>query len=88
MKKLKIAIADDHNVSLSGMKAILNCLDYIEVVIEASNGKELIEKLKNTVPDIILMDVQMPIINGIEATKEIARTHPFVKIIGVYNFYY
>jgi len=85
-KNIKIAIADDHNVSIEGITTILNCLDYAEVVFVASNGKEVIEKLETIVPDIILMDVQMPIMDGIEATKEITRCYPQIKVIGISYF--
>jgi len=81
--KLKIAIADDHKISIEGMKVLLETFDYIEVVIEAFNGKELLEKLENIRPEIILMDVRMPLMDGIEATKIISKQYPEIKVIGI-----
>jgi len=83
MKKVKIAIADDHSVSIEGVKALMNFLDNIEVVIEAFNGKDLLEKLETIIPDIILMDVRMPGLDGIDATRDITRLYPQIKVIGM-----
>ena len=68
MSKIKILIADDHALVREGISALIRCYDTIEVVGEASNGKEAVEKTLRLDPDIVLMDIAMPGLGGIEAT--------------------
>ena len=71
MEKIKVIIADDSDFVRDGMKIILDVDDEFEVIGYASNGKEAIEIAENNTPDIFLMDIQMPVMDGIEATKYI-----------------
>lgn len=82
-KKLKILIADDHFLFINGLKLILQERMQFDVIEYALNGKEAIEKCHRQEFDIVLMDINMPIIDGIEATREIKRHHENVKILIV-----
>ena len=73
MEKIKVLIADDHRVVREGLAAILKTKDDIHVVGEAQDGAEAVEKTKTLMPDVILMDVSMPRMGGIEATRQIIR---------------
>jgi len=83
MPKIKIAIADDHLLFRQGMKELLVSIAEHEVVIEAGNGKELLEQLKIIQPDLILMDNRMPEMDGVEATKEVCATYPDIPVIAL-----
>lgn len=82
MKKIKVIIADDHKMFRQGITNILNDTGEVEVS-EAESGEELIEKLKREKPDVILMDINMPGINGIEATKIIKKRYPSIQVMAV-----
>ncbi|MDR0513925.1 MAG: response regulator transcription factor [Coriobacteriaceae bacterium] len=71
--RLRILIADDQELVRNGFKLILSSYGHLEVVGEARNGLEAIEKAQSLVPDVVLMDIRMPVKNGIEATEEICR---------------
>ncbi|WP_128544903.1 response regulator transcription factor [Larkinella soli] len=81
MKKIKIALADDHNLFRKGMASVLSQVPDFELVLEASNGQELIEKLTRRLPDVVLLDLEMPVMDGIAATDYIRENHPDIKII-------
>ncbi len=86
MDQICVLIADDHTLFRAGLHALLNLFADIQVVGEASTGEETIAKAEALLPDIILMDIQMPGVNGIEATRRIVRTSPNVGIIVVTMF--
>ena len=71
-KPIRVVIVDDHQVVLDGFIARLQLEPEIEVIGSASNGLEAIEKVKALTPDVVLMDVSMPLMNGIDATRLIA----------------
>lgn len=79
--KIRVLIADDHSLVREGIVAFLKCTDDIEVVAEAADGLEAIEKALKFRPDIILMDISMPKLGGLEATVEIKKTDPSIKIL-------
>src|SRR5512147_3183688 len=81
MTKKKILIADDHALVREGIAAFLKLCDDVEVVAEASDGVEAIEKTAQCRPDIIIMDVNMPKLGGLETTIEIKKTHPEIKVL-------
>ncbi len=81
MTEYKIMIVDDHKMFRSGLRFLLNNVPKIEIVGEASNGKEFLEMAENTQIDIVLMDINMPEMNGIEATREALKRYPDMKVI-------
>ena len=83
MRTIKIAIADDHKIYRDGLKVGLAADSGLEVVLEAENGEDLINKLEASTPDVILMDLKMPIMDGMEATKEIRKNFNSIKVLVV-----
>jgi DNA-binding NarL/FixJ family response regulator len=83
MSPIKLAIADDHKIFRKGLIATISNFDHIKPVIEADNGQELVDKVKLQQPDVILMDIQMPVLNGIRATEIIKELYPFIKILAI-----
>lgn len=78
---IKVAIVDDHLIFQKGLALILDSFEDCELVLKAANGKEFIEKLKGEPVDVVLMDLEMPVMNGIEATTYLRQHHPELKII-------
>lgn len=78
---IKIIIADDHKIFIQGVKALLNLFGKYEVIAEAHNGAELLEILEEKIPDIIILDLGMPIMRGDEAAEVIKKKYPSVKIL-------
>src|SRR6056297_2921344 len=86
MKKIRLIIVDDHKMFRDGIKFILEEIENVEVVAEASNGEELLSILKVIKPDMILMDINMPVMNGIDATKKAFEIYPDMKILVLSMF--
>lgn len=80
-KPIKIIIADDHLLYRTGIKITLSIKKDLEIIAEADDGMQLLNMLKTLKTDVILLDIQMPIINGIAALKEIKKSWPEIKII-------
>ena len=83
MKKIKLLLADDHAVLRAGLKTLLNAQHDIEVVAEAANGQEAIRKSAEFAPDIVIMDITMFGMSGIEATREIKKQSPGIKVLAL-----
>ncbi len=83
---IKILTVDDHEIFRKGLNLILNQMDKIEVIGEASNGKEFLNLLNSHKPDIVFMDIRMPVMDGIEATKLAISKYPDIKIIAISMF--
>ena len=81
-KKPEIIIVDDHKIFRQGLKAIINYEDLGTIIGEASNGEEFIEQLTILKPDIVLMDIDMPLMDGFEATQKALKIIPTLKIIA------
>lgn len=83
---IRILLADDHLVVQQGLRFFLNTQKDFDIVGEASNGKEAVALAKKLKPDVVLMDLVMPELDGIEATKKIKESHPDVKVIVLTSF--
>jgi DNA-binding NarL/FixJ family response regulator len=86
MEPVKILIVDDHPMIRLGISSILNDVEHLYVADEANNGKEALEKLEKNTFDLVIMDIKMPEMNGIEATEEIIKRHPKVKVLAISMF--
>jgi DNA-binding NarL/FixJ family response regulator len=86
MEPLRVLIADDHPLFRHGIHVLLDAAADVEVVGEATTGEEAIAMAASLQPDVILMDIQMPGVNGIEATRRIVRESPHIRILIVTMF--
>ena len=80
-KAIKVIIADDHALFTAGVKTALSIKKDVELIAEADNGMQLLNMLKHIEPDVILLDIQMPIMDGIATLPEIRKLYPHVKVI-------
>jgi DNA-binding NarL/FixJ family response regulator len=83
LKSLRVLLADDHYLVRAGLRALLEHLPGIQVVAEAGDGVEALQLVEQHAPDVVLMDVAMPRLNGVEATTRIARDFPAVRVLIV-----
>jgi DNA-binding NarL/FixJ family response regulator len=93
MKKIRVYLVDDHKLFRNGLVLLLEGEPDIQVVGEAANGREFMESLEGPVPDVVMMDINMPLMNGIEATREACSRHRGLKVLtlsmyGDENYYY
>lgn len=86
MDQFHVLIADDHPLFRKGLRALLSATPDIDIVGEATTGQEAVELAAELQPDVILMDLQMPGINGVEATRQILHTSPHIRILVVTLF--
>jgi DNA-binding NarL/FixJ family response regulator len=85
-QKKKVIIVEDHAIFREGLKRIISEIDELELVGEAENGSAFIDLLKKEIPDIVLMDIQMPVMDGMEATEIALKKHPSLKILIISMF--
>jgi two-component system response regulator NreC len=83
MKRIRILLADDHAVVRQGFKMILSAQPDMEIVGEAGNGREAVELAEQLHPDIVVMDVAMPELNGIEATRRLSASVPHSRVVAL-----
>jgi len=86
MNKIRVLIVDDHTLVRDGIRALLSLVADIEVVGEAANGKEGLEKVKELAPNVVLMDLSMPIMGGLEATRRIHKEFPETKVLALTQY--
>ena len=86
MKKIGVLLADDHAVVRQGLRALLEAEGDIAVVGEAENGRQAVAQAKKTLPDVVVMDVAMPGMNGLEATRQIVRNIPMSKVLVLTSY--
>lgn len=83
MSDIKVVIVDDHKAMRNGLAFLLNEIGNIDVIGQASNGKEFLDLISRELPDVVLMDISMPVMDGIEATKRSLELFPQLKIIAL-----
>lgn len=83
---IKLIIVDDHEIFRNGLKMILGRMKHIDIIGEASNGQEFLSLIKSTKCDVVLMDIEMPVMNGIDATAKAMSEYPGLKIIALTMF--
>jgi len=81
--KIRLILADDHAVVRSGIRMLLEAQPDIEIVAEAESGRQAVDQVRKMKPDVVLMDVQMPELNGIEATQEIKKIAPETAVLAL-----
>jgi DNA-binding NarL/FixJ family response regulator len=81
-----VLLADDHRLVRAGLVRLLATAEDIEVVGEASDGSQAVERAKTLAPDVILMDLSMPVLDGIEATRQILSDQPDVRVVALTSF--
>ena len=85
-EKIKILVVDDHEIFRNGLVMIINKLKYAKVVAEAANGLEFLNLLGEQQPDLVFIDIEMPVMNGIEATRKALEMQPGLKMIALSMF--
>jgi len=86
MQKIKVLIVDDHTLVRDGIRALLAMVADVEVIGEAANGKEAVQKVRKLAPDVVLMDLAMPIMGGLEATRRIRKGFPGTKVLALTQY--
>jgi len=86
MEKIKVLVVDDHTIVRDGICALLALAADIDVVGEAGNGREALEKVDGALPDVVLMDMAMPMMGGLEATRRICKDHPQVRVLALTQY--
>lgn len=83
MDKIRIVVADDHTIVREGVRILLEAQPDIEVVGEAADGQEAVSRVRELQPDVVLVDIAMPVLNGLEATRIIKSEFPQIHVIGL-----
>lgn len=83
MEKIKILLADDHQMFLDGLTSLLSQLKDVEIVGAVNDGSMVIEQLQDKKPDLVILDMNMPVLNGLETTKKIKKSYPQVRVLGL-----
>ncbi len=86
MKQIKIAIIDDHDLFREGIKLVIGQIENFDVIFDTSNGIFFLDFLQNSIPDVVLMDINMPIIDGIETTRKAIELYPSLNVIALTMF--
>jgi len=86
MKKISVLLVDDHTVVRQGLRALLKAEEDIEVVGEAENGRIAVQFVRKSPPDVVIMDVAMPLLNGLEATRQILKAVPTTKVLVLTSY--
>lgn len=86
MKKIRILLVDDHNMVRQGLRVLLEAEQDIEIIGEAETGRQAVQQAKNLRPDVIVMDVAMPNLNGLEATRQIMKEVPGSKVLVLSSY--
>ncbi len=84
--KYNVIIVDDHKIFRDGFKLLLKSIDKVDKIDEAANGQEFLEKIEKKQPDIVFMDINMPVMDGAEATRKALKKYPELKVIALTTF--
>jgi DNA-binding NarL/FixJ family response regulator len=83
MKKLRVLLADDHKIVREGLRLLINSQPDMQVVGEAANGREVLIKARDLKPDVVVMDLSMPELNGLQATERLKAERPEMKVVAL-----
>jgi len=86
MKKITVLLVDDHKIVRQGLRALLSQEEDIEVVGEAENGRQAVQMASKTIPNIVIMDVVMPLLNGLEGTRQVLKSVPTAKVLVLSSY--
>jgi len=86
MKKISVLLVDDHTVVRQGLRALLQAEEDMEVAGEAENGRQAVGMARKDPPDVIIMDIAMPLLNGLEATRQILKNQPSAKVLVLTSY--
>src|SRR5664279_5659170 len=83
MKKVRVLLADDHKIVRDGLRLLIDGQPDMQVVGEAANGKEVLLQARELKPDVVVMDLSMPELNGLQATEQLKAEHPAMKVVAL-----
>ena len=83
MSKIKLFLVDDHKMIREGLKNFLADHEDFDIIAEAENGEDCLNQLENVTPDILLTDLNMPVMDGLELTKHVKEKYPEIKVIAL-----
>lgn len=83
MEKIKIILADDHQMFLDGLSSLLSQVKDVQVIAAVNSGREVLEKLQSFSPDLVIVDLNMPEMDGLETTRELKKKYPDLKVLGL-----
>jgi DNA-binding NarL/FixJ family response regulator len=86
LERIRVLLADDHTLFRKGIRTILDQMPDVEVAGEASSGQEAVDLARDLIPDVILMDIKMPVLSGIEATRSVVKENPHIGVVLVTMF--
>src|SRR5438552_7096920 len=86
MKRIGVLLVDDHTVVRKGLRALLKAEEDMEVIGEAENGRQAVTLARKSPPDVVVMDVAMPLLNGCEATRQIVKSLPAAKVLVLSSY--
>src|SRR5512141_1925488 len=86
MKKINVLLVDDHTVVRQGLRALLEAEEDVEVTGEAENGRQAVMLARKSPPDVVIMDVAMPLLNGLDATRQILKSVPGAKVLVLTSY--
>ncbi|HEX6332848.1 MAG TPA: response regulator transcription factor [Flavisolibacter sp.] len=84
--KIRVIIADDHEMLRKGFHVLLRKQTDIEIIGEAADGRELLQKVRELEPDVVITDIQMPVMDGIEATRQLVKEYPYIGVLALTMF--
>src|SRR5256885_6039752 len=85
-RQISVLLADDHIVVRQGLRALLAAEDDMEIIGEADNGRQAVQLAKKLLPNVVVMDIAMPVLNGLEATRQITRMLPGTRVLVLSSY--